>query len=282
MPAYIFQADINKFDANTTRYDGENALVLADCAKLVYKPEEEIKAAIVGDWKFKNFKFFSGESTQAFVAGNGSIIIVAFRGTEIFKFADIKSDVKVGFADTGIVAIPGKVHFGFKDALHEVWGDMLVTLKKYQDNKQSVWFCGHSLGGALATLAVAEYIGNAKGSINGLYTIGQPRVGDSKFAEHFDGAVEGKCFRFANNNDAVPQLPLWSLMLKYTHIGNLIYIDSAGKFNDSISWMKLIWDRVRGVSDEIGELGFDHLKDHSNEKYVNLIDKNRSVTTKWS
>lgn len=282
MPAYIFQADINKFDANTTRYNGENALVLADCAGLVYKPEEDIRQAITGGWGFKNFTFFSGESTQAFIAGNESVIIVSFRGTEVLKFADIKSDIKLGLADTGIAVISGKVHSGFKDALHEVWGEMLATLKRFQDNKQSVWFCGHSLGGALATLAIAELVGDGSLGFNGLYTIGQPRVGNSKFAEHFDEAVGGKCFRFANNNDAVPQLPLWGPTLKYTHIGNLIYIDSEEKFHDSISFIKRIMDRVRGISDDVGQLGFDHIKDHSHEKYVSLIKKNRSVTTKWS
>ncbi len=131
-------------------------------------------------------------------------------------------------------------------------------------------------------MAVAEFIGNEKGNINGLYTIGQPRVGNSKFAGQFDVAVGDRCFRFVNNNDSVPQLPFWGPTSTYTHIGDLIYIDSEGKFNDSISWMKLMWDRLKGVSDNIGQLGFDHLKDHGAELYVSFIAKNRSVTTKWS
>ena len=282
MPAYIFQADINKFDVNTTRYNGENALVLADCASLVYKPEAEIKQAITGTWKFKKFTYFSGESTQAFIAGNESIIIVSFRGTEILKLADIKSDIKLILTETGIALLPGKVHAGFKDALHEVWGGMLATIKGFQDNKQSVWFCGQSLGGALATLAVAEFIGNEKNSINGLYTLGQPRVGNAKFAGQFDRMIGDRCFRFVNNNDIVPQLPLWSPMLQYTHIGNLIYLDSEGKLNDSTPLVKHIWDRLRGATDDIGQIGLDHLKDHSYDIYVELIKKNRSVTTKWS
>lgn len=204
MSSYAFQADINKFDANTPRYNGENALVLADCAKLTYKSEVEIEEAITVTWKFKKFEYFSGKSTQVFIAGNDTIIIVAFRGTEILKVEDIKTDIKLSLVETGITVLPGKLHAGFKDALHEVWGNMRVTFKRFQDNKQSVWFCGHSLGGALATLAVAEFVGNEKGNINGLYTIGQPRVGNSKFAGHFDVAVGDRCFRFVNNNDIDP------------------------------------------------------------------------------
>jgi hypothetical protein len=78
MAQYVFHADISKFDPATTRYRGENALVLADCAKLVYQPESEIREAMEVTWKFKNFKFFDGKSTQGFVAGNEAIIIIAW------------------------------------------------------------------------------------------------------------------------------------------------------------------------------------------------------------
>jgi triacylglycerol lipase len=282
MPAYNFQANINKFDAHATRYNGENALVLADCAKLSYRPETEIREAILGTWKFKNFAFFSDKSTDAYIASNDSVIIVAFRGTEIMKIADVITDKKLWQTETGITRLSGKVHAGFKGALNEVWDSMGKTLKDFQDKQQTVWFCGHSLGAALATLAVAEYVGNEGGRISGLYTIGQPRVGNSKFAGEFDSKVGKSCFRFVHNNDVVPQLPLWGPLLNYTHVGNLIYIDSKGDFHDSVSWVKNIWDRLKGATDDIGQLGFDHLKDHGAELYVNFIAKNRSVTTKWS
>jgi len=43
---------------------------------------------------------------------------------------------------------------------------------------------GHSLGGAIATLAVAELI--SKGiQVDNLYTFGSPRVGDSNFISWF-------------------------------------------------------------------------------------------------
>lgn len=70
MAQYIFQADINKFDADTTRYNGENALVLVDCARLAYQAEAEIRDAMQTTWQFRNFEFFdSGKSSQAFIAG---------------------------------------------------------------------------------------------------------------------------------------------------------------------------------------------------------------------
>lgn len=283
MTSYEFTADINQFSADATRYHGENALVLADCAKLSYQSEPIIQEALKA-WNFDNFKFFDGKKTgtQAYIAGNDNLIIVAFRGTEITKIKDLKTDAKLKLIDGPI----GKVHEGFYQGLQDVWGDgtdggMLAYLKQNL-NKQSVWFCGHSLGAALATLAAAEYVFNNSGSIDGLYTIGQPRSGNWSFAKAFDKALLGKSFRFINNNDIVTRVPLPGLIFRYTHIGNALYIDSQGKLNDSVSIWKKGWDMFRGALDDLGKLGPDNLKDHSSEDYVSLLAKNRNATTKWS
>ena len=283
MTQYIFHADFDKFNPNTARYFGENALLLTDCAKLAYEQEATIREAMLTTGKFKNFKFFSGKSTQAFIAGSDAAIIIAFRGTEK-KVADIIADAKVKPTKGPV----GLVHSGFNDALHEVWGgntnenDMRLTIKSFQDNNQTIWFCGHSLGAALATLAAAEYAINDGGMINGLYTIGQPRVGNDEFAKHFDSVVVNKCFRFVNNNDIVTRIPVPDPACKYTHVGNMLYIDSKGKLNDSIPWWKKLWDGIKGLEKDIGSKGLDALNDHGSEGYVRLIANNRAVTTKWS
>jgi triacylglycerol lipase len=282
MLPYVFNADFSKFNAFTTRYSGENALVLADCAKLAYKAENIIQEALQVTWKFKNFEFFSGKSTQAFVVGNDSVIIVAFRGTE-GKIADIVADAKV----KPTIGPVGMVHQGFNDALHEVWGqhaakDIRATIKKFQDNKQTIWFCGHSLGAALATLAAVEYVVNDKGVINGLYTIGQPRLGNTTFTEYSDKILANKYFRFVNNDDIVPRIPLPNLVFNYAHAGIELYIDSAGKLHDVMPWWKKTWDRLKGIADDIGEAGLADLKDHGSENYVALIRKNRAISTRWS
>lgn len=283
MSSYIFHANIDRFVANTIRYVDENALVLADCAKLAYESELTIKQAIQGSWKFKNFEFFDGgASTQGYVAGNDRIIIVAFRGTQ-GKVNDITADAKVK-TEPGPF---GKVHRGFNAALHEVWRpqagkDMRSAIKKFQDNNQTVWFCGHSLGAALAALAAAEYVFIDKGVVNGLYTIGQPRVGNEEFAEQFDKILANRCFRFVNNNDIVPRVPLPGLVFKYKHGGHPLYFDSNGQLHDELPWWIKIWDKVKGVGKNIGQVGFDNLEDHRSEQYVALVKKNRSVTTQWS
>lgn len=283
MTIYQFQANIDQFKPDAIRYHGENALLLTDCAKLAYMPKEIIQEAIQKQWKCKNFDFVSGKSTQAFIAGNEAFIIIAFRGTE-GKIEDFIADARV-IQTSGPV---GKVHRGFNAALHEVWGDQAISrdirsiINEFQDNNQTIWFCGHSLGAALATLAVAEYLLLDEGKINGLYTIGQPRVGDKEFATRFDAAIENRCFRFVNNNDVVTRIPLPGKIMQYTHVGNLLYIDSNGNLLDAIPWWKKLWDRIKGIAGDVGSKGLDALDDHSSADYVRLLLNNRSVTTRWS
>ncbi|KAJ1345234.1 hypothetical protein BSLG_000748 [Batrachochytrium salamandrivorans] len=58
--------------------------------------------------------------------------------------------------------------------------------KKYPGFK--LVFTGHSLGGALASLATADYVNHESGDTSNvsLYTYGEPRVGNSQWADWFD------------------------------------------------------------------------------------------------
>lgn len=67
--------------------------------------------------------------------------------------------------------------------------NFLSLIKKYPSYK--VWVTGHSLGGALASIAASEMI--ARGEVDAsrvqLYTFGQPRTGDVDFAAAHDKIV---------------------------------------------------------------------------------------------
>lgn len=280
---YNFQGEIGKLNLGATHYNGENALFLADCAKLAYQPKESIKHVMQKQLNFNNFRFFDvGKSTQAFIAGNDKMIIVAFRGTQ--EIRDFFKDAKLKLEND----VVGEVHRGFRTSLNEVWDnnikdqDMRLFIKKCRDNNQSIWFCGHSLGAALATLAAAEYVlgGNEldADAVKGIYTIGQPRVGNRAFAKGFDAVLADKCFRIVNNNDVVAKMPLPGIFLKYTHVGQEFYIDSEGRLQGSISLWKKLLDQFRGVKNDFGDIGIDALEDHGSEGYVKLIKDNRSVT----
>ena len=193
----------------------------------------------------------SGESTQCYVAHNDDFVIVAFRGSESRKregahgrgihyiVADWLADLNIDLVDSGQ---GGSVHQGFKEALDEVWNTQDQTgehqgLESYLDEvgnedgrRRSVWFTGHSLGAALATLAAARY-----GNVAGLYTFGSPRVGDRIFAAGF----RVNTYRFVNNDDLVTKVPLPG---PYRHVGTMKYIDHPG-----------LWERAKdGLREALG------------------------------
>jgi hypothetical protein len=70
----------------------------------------------------------------------------------------------------------------------------------------SVTVCGHSLGGALATLLALDLAANTVFSHPVVYTYGSPRTGDSLFASTFNQVVTNS-YRIENRLDIVPKLP---------------------------------------------------------------------------
>ncbi len=80
----------------------------------------------------------------------------------------------------------------------------------------SVTICGHSLGGALATLLALDMAANTAFTDPAVYTYGSPRTGDSLFASTYDQVVKNS-YRVANRLDIVPALPP---PIDYEHVLN--------------------------------------------------------------
>ncbi|HIH36371.1 MAG TPA: lipase family protein [Methanocellales archaeon] len=202
--------------------------------------------------------FFDAKSTQCFVASNDDFIIVAFRGTETNlgnkqpNYADIVYDL---LTDVRVLLVPyeggGLVHEGFKQALEEVWldreieGQRIIGLKSYLDELSTqkarpVWFTGHSLGAALATLAAERY-----GKARGLYTFGSPRVGNMEFKDHY----KLMHYRFVNNDDLCTRVPPEAF--SYRHVGNVIFIGSSGRIGYTPLQMDSSKDTSKNSIDDV-------------------------------
>ena len=219
-----------------TKFDMVNAWWLIESSTLAYAKEEFVSPRFYNAG-LTEVKFFTGNSTQCFVANNEDFAIIVFRGTELRRrtgatdwsnvIADIEADANIILTDSGQ---GGNVHKGFKDALDEVWKTegLFQYISSKDTPNRTIWFTGHSLGAALATLAASRY-----GKVHGLYTFGSPRVGDAAFKKNF----RINTYRFVNNKDIVTRVPPPIL---YEHVGNLKYISSDGIVNDDPS----IWDRM--------------------------------------
>ncbi|KAJ3077767.1 hypothetical protein HK102_004985 [Quaeritorhiza haematococci] len=157
--------------------------------------------------------------TNGFVAHNPTIksVIVSFRGT--MSFQNLLVDLAALPLDFNYTEVPGaKIHAGFrkaydeaKDIVRNAVGDVLRRFPGYE-----VRVVGHSLGGALAALAVPDLKKLFPNQTFKLYTYGEPRVGNREFADFVSGLLgEGKMFRVVSANDPIPTMP--GTTLNYQH-----------------------------------------------------------------
>lgn len=196
------------------------------------------------------------------------MLILAFRGTQ---------DLRDWMTDLNVVLVGGpggKVHDGFLNALGYVWRDIWQYIRT-QRQSRSLWVTGHSLGAALATLAVAKLRLEQDEAVNGLYTFGQPRTGDREFAKNFDADFAGQTFRYVNNNDIVTRVPFRSM--SYSHVGTFKYFDENGDQRDNISWWDKVVDRVKGRIEDLLKPGTDGIKDHAIADYVTFLGRAAGV-----
>lgn len=253
------------FDPRTTQYRPQNALLLAKVALVAYQSPESIKPE-VEKWGLSQFVFIDRKDTQVFLAGDSEIILIAFRGTEPERLQDWMTDAQIKRK----AGLYGKVHRGFLRALQSVWSEIQVIIEKWQTQAQSLWVTGHSLGGALATLAMATFGEKAK-PVHGLYTFGQPRVGGKTFAKNFDLDFQSQTFRFVNNNDVVIRVS--TRAMGYRHIGRVVVFDSKGMLQTDPHFWNIFVNRLVGRVEDLGKPGTDGIKDHSMVRYVKNLER---------
>jgi triacylglycerol lipase len=220
--------ELYPFRPHAPAFDMVNAWWLIEATILAWEEPDAVTE------KFRHaglseVSYFSGKSTQGYVADNEDFLIVVFRGTEIrlrpgkIDFGNIIVDV---MADADFLLVDsgqgGKVHKGFKAALDEVWEaeGLLDYLKSKDNGSRTFWFTGHSLGAPLAALAAQRF-----GNVQGLYTFGSPRIGDLDFKSGF----KVKTYRFVNHNDLVTRVPPAGI---YQHVGDVKHIDGQGRIQE--------------------------------------------------
>ncbi len=253
------------FEATTMAYSLKNAYWLAQAANIAYQDKPAIQPAVT-TLGLNKFEFLSRRDTEGYIAANENVIIVAFRGTEPTHLRDLLADAQFHKVQGPF----GQVHRGFLHAFELVKDDMTNAIQRFRDKTrpQSLWCTGHSLGGALAVVAAAQLSVDGH-KVNGLYTFGQPRVGDESFANECVRRLAGQHYRFVNNNDTVTRVP--PREFAYAHAGEVRYIDTDGQIQSDISFWNQFLDRVKGRMEDFLRPGSDGLKDHGLKHYVEHI-----------
>lgn len=218
--------------------DRDLAASLARLSALAYEDFETVCSSLPS----AEVVLIDVDDTQAYqVVWPGGIAAVAFRGTQVtanWSWPDVKSNFLQGRSSW-----PGRagqeVHGGYYEAVL----DVLPAIGKFAVDCRGagipLYLTGHSLGGALATLAASVVDATAT------YTFGAPRVGNGKFA----GSLEDKnVYRIVYGQDIAPSFP--HPLLGYRHGGQRLQLDCENRLTQGGAWRDLFHFPVaKGVLD---------------------------------
>lgn len=153
---------------------------------------------------------------------DGAEGILCFRGTEPRNAINWLTDASVH-----VEPVPGLgcVHGGFYRNVVYIWHRIEAAIEealggsRLRDGGEErlrplehLYITGHSLGAAMAVIAAAKIFDSEryrewKKRVRGVYTFGQPMVGDAEFARMTELRFGRMLFRHVYDHDLVPQLP---------------------------------------------------------------------------
>ena len=169
-------------------FSWDASLSLALASQLSYQKEDTIHSVAKDDWGFSECIFLNKSDTQCFIAETDDVVLVSFRGTE--SLGDWLGNINI-FSENKDY---GQVHQGFLNAYEVIHKELEQYLITEKNKQKKIWFTGHSLGGALASIAAAELY--EKINIHNVQTFGQPRLGDASLTDFFETNYSNKFFRF--------------------------------------------------------------------------------------
>lgn len=216
----------NKFDPaslQSSTFSWKASITTAVCSHLAYEKSEIVEATMRQRYQMQSCEFVQNDDTECFVAANADTIIVAFRGTA--GTADWIGNLKFINTSTNY----GELHRGFYFGFQAVKSNLEQLIRAAGSSTRKLVITGHSLGGALATVAAAEWQGVF--NVASVHTFGQPRVGRPNFVAHIQQHYGSKFYRIVNDDDIVTRVPPW-----YGHVGVLRHFGPTGAVsNESLA-----------------------------------------------
>lgn len=236
---------IEQLAAKGNGYDAQLAYVLSVISTWAYADEKAlagklryygVRGARVRRMSVQNDALLVVSTAFLILSESGSVGVLAFRGTD-------PASLIMLLADAQVMQRPfrgGKVHAGFHANVEALWDDISDAIEAAREGffidesgtrvplkspMTTLYVTGHSLGGAMAVLAASRLFGDGYESwkprslIRGVYTFGQPMVGDDAFTTLCNEEFGKQSFRHVYRDDVVPHLPPKS-GLSYMHFGS--------------------------------------------------------------
>lgn len=233
-------------------------------------------------------RIFTGSTGWNTVSGFGYVLhferggqhhaIIAMRGTRPeLGWYDLGTDFR--FAHTGFGNF-GRIHKGFANT----FGSILPQLQREQGAilAADVIHCvGHSLGGAIATLAAAHYA--ALNRNVRLYTFGSPRVGYRNAHQAFERRIGvGNIYRVAHNRDPITMVatyPYKHVLAPCTEPNNFTLDSPFSSITMDNHDMQAYAGTLRGANEWSAVRGIAAAWDHST--WIISNDSTTRLATPW-
>lgn len=256
-------------DSSATELSLETALTLARFAKMAYGHKGIIGATLAARSFDKHRLFQTLDGIVCIIASDNDKVVIAFSGLTSQGMVEFLIAREYDRVDGPF----GTVNSGFVRSLNSIYADLSEFLRTLMSEEKTIWISGHGVGGALGTLLAARFVKDEL-PVHGLYTFGSPRVGDPDFARRYNDALENRTFRFVNYHDIVSHIP--SRVLKYDHVGTMMYFDGRGKLRRDLAWwyraLQTLEAREEDLSFESLAASDDVVSNHSIDEYVRLIE----------
>lgn len=199
------EIDLNKLSKNNI--DRHYYLAAMYFAQLVYFRWSFVEQSLTTLPGYVSHKIYDVKGTQAYLVEFDEIAIVSFRGTES-KWSDLLTIFtfwQTSYKDTD-------THRGFLRSLDDIRDELFHDIMAARVSGKRIHFFGHSMGGALATLAAIDHKPET------CCVFGSPRVlRGSYYKEYF---MSFPFIRVENQWDLVTRIPFsirW--LMNYNHVG---------------------------------------------------------------
>lgn len=242
----------------------EQSWLFAVLSKLCYLDPKESKPQFK-KLGYSNVTYLDRNGSQGYILENRTENIVVCRGTEVSDPRDAIADLKVWYAKEPRL---GFVHAGFRQSVDNLWDEVKHHI--LEDGYKPVFFAGHSLGGAMASLMAVRMLHDPEMiKPQKLYTYGAPRAFSLLGSRLTCAGVEHH--RWVNNLDIVPRSP--GVLMGYGHFGQLHYINSWGNVAKNYNVFQREWDRISAWKRASEDDSLGYVDSHGMVQYVAALER---------